>query len=572
MKRSILGIAIGIALLATRALAQDPQPAALKPMVVMVASSYQGLMADLQFIGKSLNDDYYVDRLNALVDKLFQTKGLKINNIGAIHAEKPLGFAIVTDGTNVIPISMIPLSGDAQQLFAALAPLLGPVQAEGEIFAVKQGPFAGHVKVQDGWAYFAQSPEHLAALPDPAIVFGTLPQSYDMAMQFNAQNIPEVFRDLAIDQLRVSLENVGAKGPDESDAQYAFRQQLGLLRSQLVKRGLGESESTTIGLTIDADQKNLRGEMIVRPLADSPLAAHLAELHDLKTRFGNVLVADEKAIPSLLMNMTGPLDKGSIDEYVGQVKAYGDLVAAILEKSTEVKSDEERTILKELAASMVEVARGSVESGNLDVAVQMVEKPQRSLVVAARAADGSKLQAVVDKIGELAKGDPGFASVQWNEADAGGVAIHSLKLKIEPKSQLEELAKLFDGEIKLSLAVKDDNLWFAVGKQGVDLIRRTLELNEVDTPPMQAKMKLAPILRMGGQLNEEPQLRSAIALLTTQLRGADHAQMTATVEDGSLVVRGEAGQGVVKLMGAVTQFAGLILDMQKSNSRPAKAK
>lgn len=567
MKRIAFVCIALVSLLIRPVLAQD-EAAGLKPIAVLCLSSYQNAMDDLKYVGGLLKDDIYPTRFNAMLGLLLNAEGLKVDGLTVIEPTKPLGMAIVTDGQAVVPIAMVPLAEEPEKFFEAMKPLTGDaMKQDNGIFALGQGILAGFAKAEGGWLYLSQIEEHLQGpLPDPVATFGDLPASYDLGARMIVANVPDAYRTIVIDQMRIVVEGAAQPQEGESEALFNFRREIARLQSLLVDRGFGESEQITFGMKIDAENNKGTGDVIVVPTAGTQFADHIAELKGLKTRYGKTSQSAGETEVLTAMNMTGPLDKSSIDEYVGLANAYRAYTLELIEKSDQVKSDEERTTLKELAGSLVDVVRATIEAGQLDVAVRMTGKgTQRSLVFAGRVSDADKLKATVEKIGELAATDPGFAAVKMNEAEHEGVGIHSFKLKPDPKSQEGQLAKFFGNELRLLVAVKDDNLWLGVGPGALDLVKASMELGETETPPLQGAFRLGTLMSFGIQLLNQPQLSTFGSMLTSLPAGKDLTTVVAQpTPEGNLHVHIETEQGVVKLGGAIFgQFGPIIMNMVK---------
>jgi hypothetical protein len=536
----------------------------LKPILVVCISSYQSLLGDLQYIGRELKDDLYIERLNKVADRILQASGVKIDKIEGLDTGKPLGITIVTDGVEIIPMTILPASGDVETLLTSVKPLIGEAkkQDDTDLYAFGQGMASGYIKVANGWAYFAQLPEQLRNLPDPNTLFGDLAGKYDLGMEIHVQNLPEVFRSLAVDQLRISLESVIQKKSDETEAVFAFRREMGKLQSQLIERGLGEAEHVILGMTIDSEAGQGATELLLKPLTGSQTAAHLDQLHDLKTRYGKLAEGGIGPDLSLAMNMTGPLDETLLDEYASVVNAYRDYTLELIDNSSEVRSDEERQILKELASGIADVLRTTIEAGQLDLAARMVEKPKRGLVVAVHVKDGAELSKLVNRISELAQGDPVFTSVKLSAEEHAGTPIHRFTLKPNPDSREGKLARFFGGALQLNVAIQEDNLFLALGDQGAELIKQGLESGESLVPPMQAHVRLNPLLRLMAQLANQDALNTFVSLMSLQLGGDDMADVAVQVtSDGQLRVETKAQKGSIKLMGFMAGQAATILDL-----------
>ena len=66
--------------------------------------------------------------------------------------------------------------------------------------------FALYMKQVGDWTFVSQAPEGFASAPeDPAKLLGGLDTQYDMGVQAHIQNIPEVFRQLAVEQIKLGM-------------------------------------------------------------------------------------------------------------------------------------------------------------------------------------------------------------------------------------------------------------------------------------------------------------------------------------------------------------------------------
>jgi hypothetical protein len=567
VKPLFLLLGVGLLCLPHLADAQD-EGEKLTPMLVVSMPSYQNALDDVKYIGSLLRDEIYHQRVNVMLGLLLQAKYLKVDDIQGVDRNRPLGMSVLTDGQSVVSLAMLPLDGEPEQVFESLKPLVGEFKKQDNgLYALGSGLLAGFAKPENGWLYFSQLEEHLnRPLPDPIELFGDLPASYDLGGQLNTGNIPESYRSLLIDQMRIAIEATAQPRESEGQGLFNFRRELARVQSHFIDRGLGQSEQVRFGMKVDAEQERGVAEIFLTPLPDTPLAKHISELKGLKTRYGNTSASAGESDVLVSMNMTGPLDRDGIDEYAGLVTGYRDYVQELLDKSDQVKSDEERTTLKQLAGDIVDVVRATIEAGQLDVAARMVGKGNnRSLVFAGRVANADQLRAAFDKIGELANGDPGFVAVQMNAAEHAGTAIHSFQLKTDPKSQEGAMARYFGGELKLLTAVKDDNVWLALGPQGLDLIKQAMELKETDALPVDANVRLTHLLQFGILMLNQPQLNTFGGMFTAQLAGKDLAHITAQpTADGQLHLHIETESGAIKFAGAMFgQLGPMIINMMQ---------
>lgn len=568
MKRLLSFIAVGLLLLPRLALAQG-DASELKPIIVTCLASYQVALDNIRHVGTLLGEpDIYPNRVNVMLGLLLETKDLKVDDIKALDRTRPLGMAVLTNGQSIVPLNMFPLDGEAEDFFASLKPLVGEAKLQDNgVYALGPGMLAGFAKVENGWLYHSQTEEHVTgALPDPMAVFGDLPQQYNLSLRMYVKDLPEVYRSLLVDQMRVIVESTAQPKPSEGDGEFNFRRSLARLQSHLVDRGLGESDLVTFGVSLDPESQGLGGDLHLTPTPDTPFAEHLAELAGAKTRFGNTSRFAGESDVLMAVNMTGPLDPDGTDEYLGVVDGYRDYTLELIDKSGQIHSDEERETLKELTGALVDVVRATIEAGKLDVAVRMTGKgSNRSLVFAGRVADIDKLTATIEQIGQLAQTDAGFAEVKLNVADHLDTPIHSFTLKPDPKSQEGQLARFFGGELKLQIAVHEDSVFIGVGADALDLVKQAMEQNEVEVLPLTANVRLTPMLQLGIMALNNPQFSTFGSILSSHLAGKDLAKVVAQpTPEGGLHVHFETESGAVRLAGAMFgQLGPMIINLTR---------
>lgn len=550
-------------------LAQD---APYKPVILVAVNSYDDLIGNLKFVGSTIEDQNFVDKVSLLVGNMLDAQGLKLDQVKGIDPQKPWGFAIVSDGLDLIPFSFAPVT-DLKAFLASLAPLLGEAEETDDGFYevsvaklagfIPAGPLlAGpditvYVKERDGWALGVQLPEHVDVVPDPAEMLGALTEKNQLVLQLNMVNLPEAVQGMMADQFPM-LEVPGLAAapqplPDESDAQFALRKAATEMMTNMIGQVLRDSEEITIGWSIDKDARRVVGDFYCRPVEGSDLQNHIADMQAAQTRFAPLL-EPEGAV--LTLGMTAPLDAPRAEGMQRFVDAYHAAVRDSVESSEAVQSDEERQTFHELTDVVGEVFSSTVVGGNIDVAVRLTGgRETYTLVGGMLIEEVERTKELLNRVAELAEDDPGFDSVQLEIDQVGGVPIHALKLaRPEALGALGQMAK----EPTLHVAFEENIVWWAIGPKGLSELKSLIGAEPTAAKPMQVSVRLREALPMLLPPDDQ-QMMMIGAVLGFQLREADLMTMVLEAQEDGLHGHAELEEGYMRMFGAILPFLGPLL-------------
>ena len=174
-----------------------------KPVAVLSIASYDRLMTDIAFIGNLTGNPDLDKNLEGMIQLFTQGQGL-----AGLDRKRPLGVTLTTDGLQFQPLVVLPVT-NLKQLLEALAGLVGEAARRR-----RRRVRARRVQPEDLRQGEATTGPICRSRPKRwpncrktgGKLFAGLDKSYDIAGRLHVQNVPEVFRTMIIDQLRVGVE------------------------------------------------------------------------------------------------------------------------------------------------------------------------------------------------------------------------------------------------------------------------------------------------------------------------------------------------------------------------------
>ena len=538
-------LAVALLLVGLPGTSATAQEDSYETMFVVVSAGHQRTLDNLNYIGELAQNDELAADLSKLMAGLMQVQGLDLMALGGIVPDRPWVFAVRTDQVNLFVLGMLPVS-DVEATLNSLAPLVGPFnKGDDGVYKLGEGEMTGFVKVHDGWAYFAQLPDHLASLPAPAELLGDLPGDYDFALRVNVSRIPEAFRTLAVDWMRgIGVAGGGGLLPatGRDGIANAFVRAVGDHRDHLVERCLTEVETMTLGLRLDQQAGKGLSELHIRPLTGSSLDGHLDQLAGTKTRFGGLIDSASKS--TVQMNLTGPLDEKSSVELSLMLAAYRATVVDAITDAPEITTDEQRLAFIDLTGGIVDAIDQTVRDGTLDGVLRVAQAGRNFRVIGAiHVTDGAAIAAQLERYAQWAESDEGSPTPE--RTDHNGTTIYGLAIEEAPGLQM--LSRVF-GASRLYMAARPDSFWVALGPEALEQLRVAMDGPEAEVPPMRLEMKAAQLVSIGSQLADDQNLRTMLAVMRLGLGGtADQMIVEAAPSGRALVVKGELGRDVLRV-------------------------
>lgn len=543
MKKLVLSL-MALALVASqavRSLAKDEAPV-VKPVAVLTIASYEKLMTDIAFIGNLAGSPDLDKNLEGMIQLFTQGQGF-----AGLDKKRPIGIALTTDGTQFQPLIVLPVE-NLKTLLEALAGLVGDAQDAGngmfELNVFNQKIF---VKEKKGWAYLGMAPDAVESAPDdPAALFGGLEKSYDIAARLYVQNVPELYRSLIIDQLKLGVEAGLSRQPDEADEAYAARKQIIETQMQRLSKGINDLEQLTLGISLDTAAKEATLDIDVAAVADSDTAKSLGQLQSGSSDFAGFLVPDAAAS----LNLTAKISKSDGEQLISGLNGLREQVLKHLESSDKLADDASKKLAKEMAAQAFDAIKATIESGKIDAGATLnVGDKTMALVVGAYVSDPKALEEALKKFVKLSENEPNFPGVKFDAVTHAGVRFHTTSI---PVPESENISKVLGDKLDVAVGIGEKSIYLALGTDSLKLCQTLIDKSKAEAgkqlPPVQLNVSLGPILQFASALQDSPVV-AEMAKSLANAKGKDHVFVTVTPQPNAIRIRVKAEEGVLQLLG-----------------------
>lgn len=498
-------IASCIALLAFAAALWTARPASAQEgdsgptRIVVVISSTDALIADLEHMVVDLagEEDKWENSVYPNID-IF---------LFGVDRERPIRFDQLIDGEGARRYQMvIPVSDLDEFIEDNLDPIgiiVDDVKNDDTLYELSD-VFEGWMRFDNGYVAFAEK-DFINELPKEFDeVLGKhdvlLERGYDIGIQLDNT---ETSLDERRDGFANFKENVLAgvkKRPDETKEAYALRYANSENSIETLEQIYVESEDITVGLIVDKEKSEGRGDLRLIPVAETELAKFIATLAEEPSHFAGFQAA-ENAILSGRMNFA--LDD-MLKEQLLEGYELSKPVAHQRIDETEGITDDQKAARKEISDTLFDLFSGIQEISVWDGFVQVTPNDSglHTGIFAGKTAEGTKVDAIVEL---LPKGHEGFTS-ELNVDEAGGVSIHKVSMGDGYPNAFKEF---FGDEGAFYVGTSKDAVWLSIGDGALDAMKEGVEAvaagggAESDRTILEADLNLLPILKLMYQLRQD---------------------------------------------------------------------
>jgi hypothetical protein len=556
MRRTLLSTLVVALLLGGRSVcpAQVTPSAGLKPLVTVSFAGYDRLRTDLEFIGKLSNNPQLAQGLEGMLKMATQGQGL-----AGLDTKRPWGAVIQTDGQQRFSIyGFIPVT-DLKQLLGVVrnVPVVKVTEnpADGVYEIQTPGPTL-FLQQKGGWAFITNSRPDLATMPaDPQKLLQGLNEKYDLAVRASIKNVPPIYRQMFTAQLQAGAEIGMQPLPGESDEDFALRQGLAKRAIQQLNTMVNELDEVLLGWAIDSQAGTSYLDFQVTALPGSKTAAQFARGATATTNFAGFDLPGAAVTGSFAGKLT--------DEDVAEAKnAIANVrVTAQRELKNQGLSPDELKLASQLLSDLLAV----VENKTADAGMVLLLKPGAlTLAAGGTIADGAKLEKALKQLAaEMQKRDPNLSQLLKLDAETyQGVRFHTLAIPTNEFND-EVATKLFGPTLNVVLGVSDTSVYLSAGRDALSTLKQVIDQSKAQPgkqiPPARISLAATPIAKFVAEVAQEDeakQVAAKVAAMLEQSAGKDHLVLTSKPVPNGTMVRLEAQEGLLKVVGLAGQMIG----------------
>jgi hypothetical protein len=523
----------------------------MKTVAVIAGEQFDSLIKDVTFLGTIAGRPEMGQMVEGGINFFTHGKGLQ-----AIDRTQPWGVIVQTDGMQLAPVGCLPVK--------KLSDLLAVVTAYGievkdagdgvKELAQPEGR-AIFVKEADGWAFIGQSAAVLGNVPEnPAAILNEIVSEYDLGARFSVQNVPEMYRQFAVQAMQAGMQQALEQKPDESDEDFQLRQQMATAQLDQVKRAIEELDSFALGWAIDANEQKTYLDVAVKAVPGSKTAKEFAAAKDSRTNFAGFYQPDAAAT----LIFASQSDPEAQD--VAQLEAAMATAREQFNKGIDDNEDipaEMRDGLKAAGSDWFDAFTATVKTGKVDGGASLhANADSLTLVAGAMVKDTAKFESGLKKLEEAAKKThEEFPGIKWNAASHAGLNFHTLSVPVP--ADKEAPRKLLGETVEIAFGIGTEAVYVAAGRDNIAAVKKAIDTSAANpgksVSPFELAISLGPMAEVAAsQADDGPEKATAQAIadmLRAEGQGKDHLRLTGQVIPNGLRYRFEAEQGVLKAIG-----------------------
>ena len=523
-KRNVVSALMAMLLVvtATQLLAQQ------KPVGIISISSVDEILGDAEHIGELTQQ---VQLLNVRFIAGLYTDG--------IDTTKPSGAVVTMKDDEPVVTLFVPVKN-----FDTIITRLEDQFGEGEDagngvtkFFLQQ---EFYLKEQGSYAVASTDKASLRLVPnDPGKLIKGM-QDYDIAARILVKNIPDEYKEQAIEQLELGFE-MGAQNLDDDIAEQARESGIEQLSSLI-----NETDEITFGFAINRQQKKSNLDFKITALPGSKLAKQMDALYDAKTKFAGLL---NKAA-AIRFNLASQAGAEESDQAVELIRSLREQIEAGL-VDIDAGDEATRDALEAALESILDIAEDTAKSGKSDAGgyVSVADK-KLSIVAGGYLADGNKVATTLKDLAKDLGDQTDELRLKFDVEKHKGITLHTLSIPVNDP----EASDLLGERLQIALGTGAESVFASIGEDCVDNLKKAIDQygkKPQPAEPLVIEAGVSEIIKFAAALDENQPILQLVAEQLEDLAGNDTISVKVIPAERGVKYSIEIQDGVLKIIGAM---------------------
>jgi hypothetical protein len=542
MRKTILLALAALAPLVASAtgLVHNARAQEIKPVAVVAIASVEEMLADVGYITAAAGMED-AGKTASIFGKAL-TQGM--------DKKRPAGMYVVPKDGDFHAIAFIPVT-DLKQLLELHKEYIGEPRDAGDGILEIGMDRSAFVKEQGGWAFVAESSEHLTGLPkDPSLLLGDLAKKYNVAGKLFVQNVPQELRQTAIDEIKVGLERALENQPGNVDRAALEKTSRDAMKQ--IEQIFNEADELTIGLAIDAAAKKTYFDIDVTAKEGTELAKQMALNAEAKTDFAGVLLPEA----AVTINVAAKLSESDIAQFSSMFATLRTQLSSKIDDDPNLTADQ-RNVAKDVLSKLLDVFEQTAKTGKFDSGAALVLEPKSvNFVLGGYVADGPAFEKTLKQALELAKNEPNVPKVQFGAGKIGNITLHKTAIPIPPSES--EAREILGEKLDVILGIGPQSIYVSAGKSAESLLKKVIEQSAASpgktVPPSQFNVALLPIMKFSASMDPRNPILPVL-VQSLERTGNDRIIITSQGSARGTHVRFEIQEGIIKMGGEAAKQA-----------------
>lgn len=568
---SLAPVAFSPAALAQKVVAPEaPAAVGTKTIAVAALTNYDQLIKEIGFLGSLGGNENAGDWVEGMLAFFTGGRGLE-----GLDKSRPIGVVLQTDGANFAPIGCLPVADLSPMLELAENFGFEPVAGDNGVYELELPDQTVYFQQTGAWTFVARSADALAQAPaDPTKDLQKLVEKYDFGVTLYAQNLPPIYRQIALEQLRQGMEEGLVKQENETEEEFEARRGLAETQIDQLSDLVDGLNVVTVGWSVDAGKRQTFVDAELTSVAGSDLALAMST-YDKATSGVTGFHRPQAAASVLTSGVTPP---ALLEKQKAQNEAAIAMVRAQIDKALQEQIDEGKIpddadvqqAIKGATNDLVDVYADMVRDGHIEVGGSLdLAGEGFDAIAAAYVPDPSKVEAAFKKLAEAAAKEPKFPGVEWGYATHAGVKLHGMTVPVP--AEAGQAREALGETVRLIMGVGGERVYFAMGPRGEESLKKAIDESAAKAgqpiQPGELIVSVGQILTAAEKVappHAAPMIGMVLGAMEDVPAGSDRLVVSTEAIDGGMRIRYLLEEGVLKALGKAAATAAA---MQQQNGR-----